>query len=363
MRRSNYGVWSTCLLPVVHHPLDYNHSFSVVMAVLTFLPAFLSTLRTNIQISTTDSLPASPMVPSTRHSILPQPSPSPLSMMTSYQRQGIAPAADPLPKLKTYSPSTNAEKLSALRLVADSVAQQRQQAAKMILKNPYVLATMVLIMALEAYWLNAIALLTTGCGTIMTVLLTIRWLTNPYIDAAERINWDWLTDATTTASTPATSHSRSYSNGHKRSRSASIEDPVLMVTKWGEEIIGALVIRVSKRDKKGFVRAWTVAHRYRGKGVGKDLLQEGVKVAMGKSGVKGVVFEEDNARKFISLQFVLLRVAFCLVIVIRAALAGELPFHGRLWQAYPTFLRWCFLQTHLTILSLCRLSTLSFTIH
>ena len=79
-----------------------------------------------------------------------------------------------------------------------------------------------------------------------------------------------------------------------------------MVTKWDKEIIGALVIRVSKREKKGFVKAWTVARRYRGKGVGGDLLQEGVKLAMGKSGVKGVEFEEDGAREYSNIPTLLL---------------------------------------------------------
>lgn len=217
--------------------------------------------------------------------------------MTSYQRTEPAPTAEPLPKLTTYTPDTNTEKLSALRLVADSVAQQRQQAVKAILANSYVMATLGLILALEAYWLSAIVLLTTGTGTIMSVLIGIRWLTGGYIAAAERINWDWLTDTTPPVSSSTSNHSHTYSNGHKRGRSATIEEPILLVTKWGEEIIGALIIRVSKREKKGFVKAWTVARRYRGKGVGKALLEEGVKLVMGKSGVKGVEFDEEGACK------------------------------------------------------------------
>ena len=221
--------------------------------------------------------------------------------MTSYLSPASSQTADPLPQLCTYAPSTNAEKLSAVRLVADSVAQQRQQAAKAILTNRYVMALLVLVLAMEAYSLNPVALLTTGSGTIMAVLLGIRWFTSEYIAAAERINWDWLTDTTSPSSSSASNHSHTYSNGHKRGRSATTEEPILMVTKWGKEIIGALVIRVSKREKKGFVRAWTVAGRYRGKGVGGDLLQEGVKLAMGKSGVKGVEFEEDGAREYSNL--------------------------------------------------------------
>ena len=217
--------------------------------------------------------------------------------MTSYQSPESAPTADPLPQLSTYTPSTNAEKLAALRLIADSVAQQRQQAAKAILANPYVLAALVLVLAMEAYWLNAIALLTTGSGTIMTVLVGIRWLTSEYLAAAERINWDWLTDTTPPVSSSTSNHSHTNSNGHKRGRSATIEEPIIMVAKWGEEIIGVLVMRVSKREKRVFVRAWTVARRYRGKGVGKDLLQEGVKAVIGKAGVKGVEFDAEGARE------------------------------------------------------------------
>lgn len=219
--------------------------------------------------------------------------------MTSYERTQATPAAaDSLPRLTTYAPSTNAEKLSALKLIADSVAQQRQQAAKAILANSYVMATLALVLALEAYWLDSIALLTTGSGTIMSLLLGIRWLTRGYTTAAERINWEWLTGTTSPASSSTSNHSHTHSNGHKRGRSATIEEPVPLVTKWGEEIIGALVIRVSKREKKGYIRAWTVARRYRGKGVGKALLEEGVKLVMGKAGVKGVAFEDGGACEF-----------------------------------------------------------------
>ena len=73
---------------------------------------------------------------------------------------------------------------------------------------------------------------------------------------------------------------------------------MIVVTKWGEEIIGALVIRVSKRERKAYVRAWTVLRRYRGKGVGRSLLEEGVKRVMGKAAVKGVEFEEEHASMF-----------------------------------------------------------------
>lgn len=310
------------MLPLLRHFGESFHRHSILdipqrhrwNTADLLLTAFLSTLRTNIQLSTTDSIPPSPMVPPTIILRLPNPASTSFSIMTSYQPTQPAPTADPLPRLTTYTPDTNTEKLSALRLIADSVAQQRQQAVKAILANSYVMATLGLILALEAYWLNAFVLLTTGTGTIMSVLVGIRWLTGGYISAAEQINWDWLTDTTSPVSSSTSNHSHTYSNGHKRGRSATIEEPTLLVTKWGEEIIGALVIRVSKREKKGFVRAWTVARRYRGKGVGKALLEEGVKLVMGKSGVKGVEFDDEGACKSSQCPFlhVKLLCGFCI---------------------------------------------------
>lgn len=255
---------------------------------------FLSTLRTNIQLSTTDSMPSSPMVPPTLQSLLPEPSPSPLSIVTSYQNPVAAPMADQLPRLGTYTASSIDDKTAALKLVADSVAQQRQIAAKGILINPYVLASLICVLSLEWYRLSTIPLLTTATGTVMIVLVAIRWLTSGYIFAAEHINWQWLTDATPVMSASTSNHSHSSSNGHRRGRSATIEEPMVMVTKWGDDIIGALIIRVSKREKRAFIRAWTVARRYRGKGVGRDLLHEGVRTVMGKAGVKGVEFEDED---------------------------------------------------------------------
>ena len=45
------------------------------------------------------------------------------------------------------------------------------------------------------------------------------------------------------------------------------------------------------------MRGWTVKLKYRGKGVGKGLLEEAVKVA-GERGADGIVFAADHASKF-----------------------------------------------------------------
>ena len=80
-----------------------------------------------------------------------------------------------------------------------------------------------------------------------------------------------------------------------------------MVVRWGEEVIGALVLgwadevgggrRGKGRGKKcgrGVVRAWTVRLKYRGKGVGEGLLEEAVRVCM-ERGAEGVEFADDHA--------------------------------------------------------------------
>ena len=247
--------------------------------------------------------------PTTRSRLLSAKTPL-LSSTSNHQMSTPATTADadPLPTLKTHQAGTTAEKTTALKLIADSVAQQRQTAAKSILLHQYALATLILILALQSYWLSPIALLTTAAGTIMIELVAVRYVTRGYIFAAETINWNWLLE-----SPPLASHSRSNSNssnnGHRRGRSNTTEEPVVMMTKWGDEIIGALVIRVSKRERKGYVRAWTVLRRYRGKGVGRGLLEEGVARVMGKAGVKGVQFEDEHASMFWTFAFVLCFVA------------------------------------------------------
>jgi ribosomal protein S18 acetylase RimI-like enzyme len=111
----------------------------------------------------------------------------------------------------------------------------------------------------------------------MSFLIFIRWMTGGYIGLAEDIDMGWLGD-----------------------------DKILVV-KWGEDIIGALVLgwadhdaakkRGRRRRGKAVIRGWTVKLKYRGKGVGESLLEEAVKVA-GEKGADGIVFDADHASKY-----------------------------------------------------------------
>lgn len=109
-------------------------------------------------------------------------------------------------------------------------------------------------------------------------LAVLYWFTMDYGTLAQSIGCDWLDS--------------NKKHGHGKG-----EDPVVLVSRWGEAIIAAMVLRVVKRERKGYVRAWTVDSSYRGNGVGIGLLEEGVRVAWGK-GARCVVFEGDHASEY-----------------------------------------------------------------
>lgn len=210
----------------------------------------------------------------------------------------------------------------------------------------------------------------------MTLLLTVRWIASPYLTLAEGINLHWLdgvplppgskggrrrsgghgrsastgsnsshtggnvepaaTTITTATTTTTTSNSNSNGGngkgGRRRSRHNSSNgdggpdvENVVVVTRWGgaddkdNNIIGALVMRVWRKERKALVRAWTVERRYRGHGVGRALLEEGVRVARGKMLVGGgavpeMGFEGGHASEFFSFFFFFLFFfpSFCL---------------------------------------------------
>lgn len=196
--------------------------------------------------------------------------------------------ADELPQLSTYTAETEEDRIEGLRLVADSVAQQRQVASKELMFHPISLAAYAVAVAIAAQYMlrwyqDKMMLATTIGGITMTFLIFVRWMTGGYIAMAEEINMDWL------------------------------GDDRLIVVKWGEDVIGSLVLgwadndaakkRGRRRRGKAVVRAWTVKLKYRGKGVGEGLLEEAVKVA-GERGADGILFDPDHASTFYLLSVI-----------------------------------------------------------
>lgn len=161
------------------------------------------------------------------------------------------------------------EKQDALHLVADSIAQQRQTASAAIIFNPLCIAGLFAMCA-GAYHQYQHAgvgtLMTMICGSIILYLSFVRFYTSGYIQRAEEFRWkDFITGP----------------DGK--------QDTVIAAV-YGDNIIGTVVLRlegeeINKKKKdavqpstvgRGIIRAWTTKMRYRGKGIGSDLLHYAV---------------------------------------------------------------------------------------
>ncbi|KAM7203820.1 acetyltransferase [Naviculisporaceae sp. PSN 640] len=207
---------------------------------------------------------------------------------------------DDIPPLSLDILTTQPEKVDALRLIADSIAQQRQSASLSLVFHPLLLSVLLAALALvyQYAWVSRKptpdlgTTLTLASGTIMTYLLAIRYVVSPYITHAESLKYDFLINPDTG------------------------EEDLVIGTKWDGKLIGATVLRLeppavsspsSKRKSKsgpsfkggkGVIRAWTTKLRYRGRGVGGDMLTEAVRITRekcGKDAEIGFAREHANA--------------------------------------------------------------------
>jgi hypothetical protein len=133
---------------------------------------------------------------------------------------------------------------------------------------------------------------TTVGGVSMSMLVAVRMLTGGYLNEAEKMKWEFLSNEETG------------------------EDDLLIGSKFGDEVIGALVLRLERpggsgtgkkkvkngKGGKGLIRAWTTKLRYRGKGIGTGLLEEAIKVTREKLGNDAEVgFAADHANSTLLL--------------------------------------------------------------
>ena len=218
----------------------------------------------------------------------------------------VAPAEDPLvdiPPLTTFLVESEADKTDALRLIADSIAQQRQAASRILIFHPLNIAAYILVLGLVSQFMFRVRddlplLFTTAGGITMVALVVVRSAAGEYLFLAEKITLRWLRSSYGTEA------------GHD-------DEDHIIVTRFGDEIIGAVVLRLipsehqAGRSRKGrpvvangktldhgkaLVRAWTVKLRYRHKGVGGDLLVEGIKLARARLGPDAIIeFAKDHA--------------------------------------------------------------------
>ncbi|RDL39830.1 uncharacterized protein BP5553_04170 [Venustampulla echinocandica] len=254
---------------------------------------FFTFLRANLILpsSTLNSNTSTPLLSACSSQTLPPlqslPSSS-LATMTSVSasRSSLETASpqrsDPLvdiPPLVTTTLTTSEDKIAALKLIADSVAQQRQQASRAVIFHPLTIAVYILILALTSQTLyksrSDVGLLATTCaGITMAGLVAIRGVAGGYLNFAENVTWKFL-----------------------QNDDADGEEDIVIGSRYGSELIGAAVLRLerspsspgsssskkkggknSKNRGNGIIRAWTVRIRYRGNGVGTELLEEAVRV-------------------------------------------------------------------------------------
>lgn len=242
------------------------------------------------------------------HGLAP-PSPSPLARhvttaddATSTQPQ---PNLDDIPPLSLDLLTTRNDRVDALNLVADSIAQQRQRASYGLIFHPLLISGLAAALAVtyQLIWARkakhdrdfGIAMMLFS-GVVMTYLLAIRYATAGYIQFAEDLGWDWLVSPDTA------------------------DEDIVIGVRYGSEIIGALVLRLETnpatprkkrgshnlRGGKGVVRAWTTKLRYRGKGVGGDMLHEAVRITRercGKDAEVGFAAEHANSRMLLPEMF------------------------------------------------------------
>ena len=108
----------------------------------------------------------------------------------------------------------------------------------------------------------------------MALLLIVRWSCDGYVAAAEAV-----------AAQDLAWFDQQKGDG----------EVVVLGTRYGEELIGTLVMRVPSKDAKSKsaffegipkveIVAWTVGLRFRHKGIGRGLLEEAVKLARERCG-------------------------------------------------------------------------------
>lgn len=195
-------------------------------------------------------------------------------MSTPEQKPLQADLLKDLPPLTTKPLSSEEDLKEALHLITDSLAQQRQVASKSIIVSPAFLSTWVGILA----WLFHLnyrspsdlgIIATTGSGITMALLLVVKYMCEGYVRHAESVAGEGLL----------------WFANQKKSES---DDILVLGTKYGDELIGTLVLRLPPAPAKGEdeeeppkveIVAWTVKLKFRHKGIGRGLLESAIKTA------------------------------------------------------------------------------------
>ena len=212
------------------------------------------------------------------------------------------------------------EIISALKLIAVSVAQQRCLAAKSLVHHP---TTLTLVAVSFAYsvgviyhhpscWPYLVVICTTA---VLATLGIVTRLLRGYSDEAEKVgtlNWLYGHDPSKAVSDTTTQEDPAFNSDSGVT--------FVLVYRFGRYIVGALVMSITYsgiqphpkdnattlpigENYDAFIRAWTVQKGFRGYGVGTTLLNESIRICY-KHGWKGPQFAISHANS--------LRVFHCL---------------------------------------------------
>ncbi|OAA68374.1 gcn5-related n-acetyltransferase [Niveomyces insectorum RCEF 264] len=162
---------------------------------------------------------------------------------------GSAVSLDDIPPLSLGVLTARTDKVDALQLVADSVAQQRQVASHSLVRHPLNVAGLVLTLA-AAYQLSPQrdlgTMLSLLSGVVMTYLLGIRYVTAPYLRLAEDVRWDFLTKKrgrNADHAVPTSAEDKDMDEDKNENENENEEDTVVGA-RFGDELIGALVLHL-----------------------------------------------------------------------------------------------------------------------
>lgn len=304
--------------------------------------AFLSSLRTNLQISYEDTNPASfagALHPALDSFDLQKPPylndlafasgfaedledpPSPTSTSTStISSQSSAPAT------WTYHASTNDDQSEALNLIADSVVEQRLVAIRSILLHPVVLGVafvVALFLTRSAYYELPGNRRTVGIISVVTVMvawIALHQTTKSYLTWATTVaDPAWLRDGLYQRSPPSNGSAGGSKQHHGHHNSMPSEDEVL-ITKHHGKVVGVLVLRTARTNAlssgapsangvralrhrhtnssssgrlTGVIRAWTVDPSHRHHGFGSTLLESAVSICRLRR-LDGPIFADEH---------------------------------------------------------------------
>jgi acetyltransferase (GNAT) family protein len=323
------------LFPLSIHPKPYYLLFLALEGILFLtrwlylsILAFFSSLRTNLQICFEDLYLSSSNsgslanTPDCRYTVVPLSSSGvsydpPLLTSLTLSEEPESPLTTmhdlPLSLLRAYHSTAGEDRTEALHLIANGVVQQRQVVLQAVIFHPAVILSSILIFSLLARfvhrhrgYLPLMVVIWVGC--LVAGLLSIQRATSGYLRLAEYVGTlAWLKEGL-----------RMRGDGGKQTS----PDDEIWITRYGDEIVGALVLRIvrttinshsrnsssgnlpralrhrnsngSAARLTGVIRAWTVKHSYRHRGVGKGLLEAAVATCQTRK-LSGPIFADDHA--------------------------------------------------------------------